>query len=496
MTYLWQKIKSDIAVSVLLALLMIFVFCVSYFFLLSHSIRLDEAQTVWQTSRSFVGTIETVAKDVHVPLYYLAVRSWRLLFGPEIENIRILSTLFYVATIPFFYVLVAHSFTRKAAVLATILFSLSPFLHWYGSEARMYSMLVFFVVINQLAFIKIFLAKNSGYVWWSMYTLSALLGVLTHHFFAFILVAQTIFYIFKRNEFDKKSIYKFVSVGLTVAGLVGSWIIFGQLTGNNDTHPMLLQPTSVDVFNVFSQFIIGVQNDIYNTIFLALWPLFVLFIFLSIRHTKTSTTNSFLYFFILCALTPIVLALLVSVTVRPLFLSRYLIVSLPAVYALLGFYITAQENIFGKVMHVCVIGLVSVALFFQVTSTHTPLVENYRGAADLIASMAGVEDMVIISPPFTTYPIEYYYQGLAKLNTFPPWERFHATPIPPFEIEDLEKAVGEWQKVYQELFLVTSYDQGYEEELRIFLDTNLERIDHIELSPNLNVYRYTLRYDI
>ena len=49
--------------------LMLVPIVVSFFFLMHESLRLDEAQSLWPSSRSFGGVLYIVAQDVHVPLY-------------------------------------------------------------------------------------------------------------------------------------------------------------------------------------------------------------------------------------------------------------------------------------------------------------------------------------------------------------------------------------------------------------------------------------------
>src|SRR4051812_19815178 len=77
----------------------------SVFFFASQSLRLDEAQSLWQTSRGFTDILKLVAGDVHVPLYHELLHVWRLYFGDTITAARLLSLIFYLASIPALYLL-------------------------------------------------------------------------------------------------------------------------------------------------------------------------------------------------------------------------------------------------------------------------------------------------------------------------------------------------------------------------------------------------------
>src|SRR6185437_5404350 len=91
--------------------LMLSVFALSYFFI-NQSLRLDEAQSLWQTSRGPVAILGLVAEDVHVPLYHELLRLWRVFVGDSVESARLLSQLFFLLSIPALYALGAYAYNR------------------------------------------------------------------------------------------------------------------------------------------------------------------------------------------------------------------------------------------------------------------------------------------------------------------------------------------------------------------------------------------------
>ncbi len=74
-----------------LAAMMAFVSAISYFILLNASLRLDEAQSLFQTNRNLNGLLKVVGQDVHVPLYHILLHAWQKLFGADIIIARLLS---------------------------------------------------------------------------------------------------------------------------------------------------------------------------------------------------------------------------------------------------------------------------------------------------------------------------------------------------------------------------------------------------------------------
>lgn len=468
-----------------------FMLVFSALFLLEKSLRLDETQTLWQTSHSLIGVLKIIAQDVHLPLYFLMLRAWEAVFGANALVIRSFSLLFLVAAVPLFYALAKQAYSRQVAVLVVILVATSPFLLWYGSEGRMYTLLLFFTLVNQLAFLK--LRERTSASYWLLYAVASALGALTHYFFFFVLLVQTFFYLTHRHLFPRHTFRNLIGVAIFIMVECAVWFYYRTTVGKINADPFLPTPTSIDVFNIFSNFFLGFQGEYLNSLFLSLWPIFVLFAFTLLkrgRHVSPETT-----YLLLSALVPIALAFVVSVVVRPMFLSRYLIITLPALYILLAhFLFLYKRQVAYAGAGVLVVGM-QAALFLQVLSPNVRIDEKYREAAEYVERRVAPDDLVVASAPFTRYPVEYYYSGDAKLVTFPHWERHLELPaIPPYQEQDLAGAIEEWRGQYTKLYVLTSYDQGYEEELRLYLDHHVERIDAKTFSPGLTLYVYRLRY--
>jgi mannosyltransferase len=135
--------------------MIIFAIVLSVFVFAKTSLRLDEAQSLYQTNRDIGGLFYAVAQDVHVPFYHLLLHFWQLLFGNDIFTARMMSLVFFIGTILVTYYLGSLAFHRRSiGLFAAFLLTISPFMQWYGSEARMYAMLAFFVVLHQVFFIK------------------------------------------------------------------------------------------------------------------------------------------------------------------------------------------------------------------------------------------------------------------------------------------------------------------------------------------------------
>ena len=305
----------------------------SYSFFARQSLRLDEAQSLWQTSRSFSDIFSTVAGDVHVPLYHLILRVWRLYVGDTVAYARGLSLFFYVASIPALYLLGVRAYGRRIALFASFAFAISPFMNWYGNEIRMYTLFTFFVIINQYFYIRIFKeARPSDHVW-AGYIISALLGVFTHYFFFLNLLSQAAFFLLRRRNFPAGSFVRFIFAAAVIVVVFAPWAWFVLRLGTAGfQEPVLALPSSVDFFSAFGQFLFGFQNDNINTIILSLWPIMVILGLVALR--RSHRMNSVTEYLLTTLLLSFAVAFLGSFVFAPIFVSRYLIFTIPSFYLL------------------------------------------------------------------------------------------------------------------------------------------------------------------
>lgn len=475
----------------IIAACMLFVTCISVFLFMGKSLRLDEAQSLFQTNGTFVGTVRLIAEDIHLPVYFVALQIYQLFVGTSEFAIRSLSLIFLLAALPAMYALGKEAYSRDVGIAAVILSSLSPFLNWFGAETRMYSLLFLITILNQLFFIRIWKGGNRKN--WILYGILTCIGVYTHFFFTFILFVQAVFFFTHIKIFPKGSFVKLSLISVISGTMLAAWFYLRSVVGSSNSAPLLVPPSSVDVFNVFSHFIIGFQSTTLNTFFLSLWPLTVLigFTLLTKHHDMTPRTK----YFLMSLIIPIALVFIISSTIRALFLSRYLTIVLPSLFLLIIHFLSLYPRKVFIRFTVILFTLTFTSLSVQVFSSKAPVNENFREVAAFVNEATNPDDLFVVSAPFLTYPIEYYYKGAARLTTFPIWNRYEEVKqIPEFSEEYMREKFTNWSKDYSNLYILMGYDQGYEEQTRLYLDNNFERISVTEFSPKLNLYVYKLRY--
>lgn len=460
---------------------------------LPQSLRLDEAQSLWQASRPALAILSIVAGDVHVPLYHLVLHAWLLYMGDTVASARILSLLFFMLSIPLLYLLGERVYGRRVALFAVFVFAISPFMNWYANEIRMYTMLVFFTLANQYFFVRLFSDERPREGVWALYALTAILGAFTHYFFFLNLLAQAAYYFARRELFPEGALRRFMLTALVlgIAFIPWIWYVAAQGVAGFET-PVLARPSSVNLFGAFSEFFFGFQSDTLNTIVLSLWPVAIILAFLGLRRRRLAHATEY---FTLSVVLPFALAFLISFVITPVFVSRYLIFTIPALYLAVAALFASYPARFGTFARATLVLLVLMTLVIEIANPRAPVKEDYVDAVAYMSAHATPQDAILLSAPFTVYPVEYYYRGSAAISTLPAWDQFAHGAIPPFDPGQLPQEVAAATAGDQNVYLLLSYDQGYEKQVHDYFESHYKRLYTQQYSNDLTLYVYRLRYD-
>lgn len=505
-------------IAIMIVLLMFGAVWFSVSFLLDQSLRLDEAQSLWQTSHSPQRILQIIGEDVHVPLYHMTLHGWLRLFGDGVAAARMLSLLFFVLTLPLLYLLGREVGGRRGGLFVAVLGAVSPFLHWYGSEIRMYSMLGFLAAANQLFFLKLWRSQVPAGTWrsqrltltgrearsrlpagrqgsgalWAGYVLSAIAGMYTHYFFALVLIGQALFGLLHRAQLQRILRRRLMLTAAVVSVALLPWVIYiFRLGGIANTRPLLTPPSSINLFNTYNNFLFGFHEPGVNTMLIAFWPLVLLFSLLVLsRHVRISPAVHYLF---LAAAIPPIAAFVISLLIRPFYETRYLIIAVPALYAFLAWMFSAYSPKIGQAVRILLPVLMLVFFLRQATNAATPVKEDFRDAVAHVEAFGTPRDALVVSPPFTVYPVEYYYRGSMRIHTLPEWDRLTEGPIPPFIEPQLPEEAEAIVGSHERLWLVLSYDQGYEDAILGYFDSHYERIEEQQFSEGITLYAYQLR---
>ncbi|MEK6326352.1 MAG: glycosyltransferase family 39 protein [Actinomycetota bacterium] len=188
--------------------------------ILQDSLFADELSTYWIVSEhSLGGVISTVHTDAEItpPLYFvLAWLTTRLDLTAEL--LRAPSFLAGVGAIPLVYLLGLRTVGRAAAVVASAITALGPFMIYYSTDARGYELMVVLVILSTLALLA---GVDDGRArWWVAYAACACAAVYTHYTAVFALGAQFLWLLWAHPEARRAALL--ASLGATAGFL--PWI--------------------------------------------------------------------------------------------------------------------------------------------------------------------------------------------------------------------------------------------------------------------------------
>jgi Dolichyl-phosphate-mannose-protein mannosyltransferase len=125
--------------------------------------------------------------EISPPLFFAVAWLFQELGDPFVW-LRLPSLLAGVATVPAVYVLGLLTVGRRAALVGTGLFALSPLAIFYATEARAYALMTLLVVLSTIALLKAI--ETNDRRWWAALAVLDAGAMYAHYTAAFVLAAQ------------------------------------------------------------------------------------------------------------------------------------------------------------------------------------------------------------------------------------------------------------------------------------------------------------------
>jgi len=145
---------------------------------------LDEAYCFAVAKKPLSLIFADLAFDNGPPLYYIMLHYWMKVFGEGPAAIRSLSAVFSTGAVAVVVFWNTPWFSKTARLLAGFTLAITPLAIYYGQEARMYSPVVFFVLVSM-----VFLERGlrlGGFLNWALMALSTALGLYTSYVAIFL----------------------------------------------------------------------------------------------------------------------------------------------------------------------------------------------------------------------------------------------------------------------------------------------------------------------
>ena len=152
----------------------------------------DEMSTLWIIrGNDFFGVISAVNSDAEIspPFYFLLAKVSSWVFGQTPDAVRLPSLVAGVLAVPAFYLVGLKSLGRRAALYATAIAAVSPFLVYFSANARAYSVMILMLVLASWCLLAATSGKGRNWHWvgWSAF---GALAVYSHYTACLVLAGQ------------------------------------------------------------------------------------------------------------------------------------------------------------------------------------------------------------------------------------------------------------------------------------------------------------------
>ncbi|MFN8457301.1 MAG: glycosyltransferase family 39 protein [Anaerolineae bacterium] len=359
-----------------------------------QSLWRDEVDAInfsgWVVTRLISGLFKTGHNG---PLFFLLLRFWRSFTGNSEFALRYPSALLGVLALPLGFVLARQlGLSRTGGLLLSVLLATSPYLVWYGQEAKMYTMLLALVLLAFIAYLRALSPsahqhKGRTRRWWIIFVAATSLSFYTHILAPLMLPVYGLVALLNHQQLRQHWRGWLLSMScLTVPYLpLVLWQAPLLSNGYQSGHPFYpLQKQFLILLQLYSQGLVS---------FAGVLPL-ILFVFLflaGILLNQSSPAKTLplpptgRITLTLWALLPPLLIYLISLRIQ-VFEDRYLIYITPAFYLLVvvGLLLIRQYSAPVAALSLSLILLVNASGIWQ--QQRQPIKADFRAAGAYLAS--------------------------------------------------------------------------------------------------------------
>jgi mannosyltransferase len=375
-----------------LAILTPLSFVVNFAYIGAKSIWLDEATSVQYATMTLRALrYQVMGGDPNMGFYYVLLNLWVWIFGTSESAVRGLSALCATLTVPVIYALGTRLFGRRAGIVAGVLFALNAFIVHYAQTTRSYALVVLLVTVSSYLFV-LELEEPSPRTR-LLYVLASALAFYSHYFAVFVLVAHlvTLVAMRKRAAFSRE----WLLVAMAMLLLCAPEIFFAW-RGGTGRISWITQPSLGDVVPALVAF--AGESRVVLLALLAAGCYALVSAIREHRWWRQAFVAAWL-------LVPVVLSFAVSL-VRPMFLSYYLIVCVPA---LMLFGSAGIAMLRPAVAGGALTAILAVLCTTQLVAYYRrDGVEEWRLASRYILDEARAGDGVVFFPEYVRQSFEYY----------------------------------------------------------------------------------------
>jgi mannosyltransferase len=375
----------------------------------SQSYWLDEAFSVLLVHapwRSFAYQLRTA--EANMSFYFVLLRLWDRL-GDSEAQVRLMSAIFGIATIPVAAAAATRLYGGGAALAAAVVMALDPFDLWASQEARGYALVILLVTCSTWAFVRATdpgedrsaASRSGARIWWILYVATSALAVYTHLYASFVLLAQWLSLAVRPRSVPWRAL---ITSGAALAVLLVPMAVF-LLSGPHGNIDWIRGSWGHlrDVWNSVRQ-VLGRGGAIAACGYLAVCVA-LLWVVAGMTWRAATPAERWVYLVpLLWFVTPIAIPLAVSLTIKPVLDPRYATICAPAV-ALLAAAVLGRPGAWRVRL---LAALVAAELFGDWAYFARLRKEDWRGVTRTMIAESLPGDVAIFYAPYVRRPFDYY----------------------------------------------------------------------------------------
>jgi uncharacterized membrane protein len=336
------------------------------------------------------------------------LRPWRILAGSSEFALRYPSTVMGTVMIPLGFILARQlGFSRRVGLLLSLLLATSPYLIWYGQEAKMYTLLMASVTLAFLAYLKALSA--GGPKWWAIFVLTTSFSFYIHILSPLMLLVYgtiALLYPARLSRHRRAWLVSMACLTLPYLPLV-LWQAGFLWDGSGRGHPFY--PLHREFLILLQFYSSGLFRFIGSTGLVLFLFLFLCGLFLANQRARIETLTSTKRLLLAAwSLLPPLVVYLISLRV-PIFEDRYLIYITPPFYLMVALGLTLVRSHSRRLAGLCL----SLILIINITGTwlqqREPVKADFRAAAAYILAQPNLPPAIMIQMPYLRHTFNYYY---------------------------------------------------------------------------------------
>jgi len=388
----------------ILGILVLIKLSIGLLFITHHSIDLDEPFSIFHAQNNLGDLFGIFKNENNPPLHFLLLHFWEQVFGISPFAVRSLSLIFSVLTVVVLFKIGLKFFSQQIAIFTCLFFIFSDFHHYYGLEARTYSLLVFEYSIAIYLLLKIILRPKEST--WKTFLVLGIVNLAlfyTHYISLLIFLSEGFLLVAFIRSYKWKNLL--ITIGIVFLGLL-PWIstFFGRVSNVTKAGTWLTQATYTELYGFFNKFL----NN--KWVFAIILLLGVLYLLTHFTQSKNNRKGSAKIYFTLITLfiIPFITAFMLSrLQIAEVYYDRYLFfLTLPLFFGLSYFFLSIQRF--------SIYALTSILIAFIVCFDYFP--ENNRETDQIAAFVKKnkVNNIVLLPEYYDIHFLYYYDQNLFK----------------------------------------------------------------------------------